>query len=221
MANKIVSKATIASLMFSALLTPQTLAAEPTPTRQTKPYTETLATTQLNTTENYTAHGKIFTDTYGQTNLYTHIQNTTPTKNLTIILGEESLTDNITGDILYTTPTRTHSHQQSWTDYTELNQHWIHELLETPPFDNYTNITWVGKEKAADFIADTIAQNPKHITHAILINGGEYTSSGLTQATYDQLLNLNITIKNTASEDAENIAHAYKSHGFQNVTTVE
>lgn len=214
MAHKLISKATIASLMFSALITPQTIAAEPTTTRFTKPHTETVTTSALHTVPDHTVEGKIFTDSYAQTGLYTTVTHHSNQPNLTIVLGEESLNHvNTNEDTLYITPPA-----HSWTDYTELNAHWIQQLLEENDFRHYTNITWIGHGQAADFIAHLIANNPTRIHNAILVQGGEYYTHKLTQATYDQLLNLNITIKNTNPDEAKRIAHTYTTHGFQNVT---
>lgn len=113
MAHKIISKATIASLMFSALIAPQAIAAEPTTTRFTKPHTETVTTSTLHAAPNHTAKGKVFTDSYDQTGLYTTVTHHNTQKNLTIVLGEESLNHvNTNEDTLYITPPA-----HSWTDY--------------------------------------------------------------------------------------------------------
>lgn len=214
MANKLISKASIASILFSALLSPHALATEATPLRETKPHTETITTSTLQTVPHHTAEGKVFVDSYNQTGLYTTVKHETNQPNLTIVLGEESLTHvNTNEDTLYLYPTK-----DTWTDHIELNAHWIQQLLEEKEFNHYTNITWVGYGQAADFIAHIIANNPIHIHNTTLVQGGHYHSYKLTQASYDQLLNMNITIKNTNPKTAKEIAQSYTTHGFQNVT---
>lgn len=214
MANKLISKATIASILFSTLLAPQTLATTTETLKETKPHTETITTSTLQTVPHHTAEGKVFVDSYNQTGLYTIVKHQNNQPNLTIVLGEESLKHvNTNEDTLYLYPTK-----DTWTDHIELNAHWIQQLLEEKEFNHYTNITWVGYGQAADFIAHIIANNPTHIHNTTLVQGGHYHSYKLTQASYDQLLNMNITIKNTNPKTAKEIAQSYTTHGFQNVT---
>lgn len=214
MANKLISKATIASILFSTLLAPQTLATTTETLKETKPHTETITTSTLQTVPHHTAEGKVFVDSYNQTGLYTIVKHQNNQPNLTIVLGEESLKHvNTNEDTLYLYPTK-----DTWTDHIELNAHWIQQLLEEKEFTHYTNITWVGHGQAADFIAHLIANNPTRIHNTTLSQGGKYHSYKLTQATYDQLLNMNITIKNTNPKTAKEIAQSYTTHGFQNVT---
>ena len=215
MSNRFISKATVAALMFTAMLAPQANATTPTETRTTEPRTETITTSTLVSVPNHTAEGRLFVDSYNQTGFYTIVKHETNQPNLTIVLGEESLAHvNTNEDTLYIYPTA-----ENWSDYPELNSHWVQQLLEEPEFAHYTNITWVGHGQAADFIAHIITNEPSRVQNAIMVQGGEYISHKLTQASYTQLQNMGITIKNNNAQELKEIAHSYQIRGFQNITT--
>lgn len=215
MANKFIPKATIAALMFTAMLAPQATATTLTETRTTEPRIETIATSTLVSVPNHTAEGKLFVDSYNQTGFYTTVKHETNQPNLTIVLGEESLAHvNTNEDTLYIYPTA-----EDWADYPELNSHWVQQLLEEPEFSHYSNITWVGHGQAADFIAYIIANEPTHVQNVVMVQGGEYFSHKLTQASYTQLQNMSITIKNDNAQALKEIVHSYQTRGFQNITT--
>lgn len=215
--GKFLSKATIASMIFSAMLSPYANAEAVLENDDAQLESQVLTHTTVTDAPEYITEGKVFVDSFSQPGLYSIVKNESNiSQDLTVILDEDSIgyADNA-DDTMYLRPVK--EDDGTWTQYFESNAHWVQDLLESEDFQQYENISWVGKNDAADFISGVVAHHPERINSVTLIDGGLYAYEKLTQASYDQLLNMEVSIQGNDSEIKENVAQSYLDRGFQQV----
>lgn len=216
--GKFLSKATIASMIFSAMLSPYANAEVATYDKELeRAGSDVLAYTSVTDAPEYITEGKVFVDSFSQPGLYSIVKNESNiSQDLTVVLGEDSVgyADN-TDDTMYLRPVK--EDDGTWTQYFESNSHWVQDLLESEDFQQYENISWVGKNDAADFISGVVAYHPDRINSVTLVDGGVYAYEKLTQASYDQLLNMEVSIQGSDSKIKEDVAQSYLDRGFQQV----
>mgnify|MGYP006927494629 FL=1 len=216
--GKFISKATIASMIFSAMLSPYANADTSTYVQDGGQSTTNVLSYSTSTeAPQYVSEGKVFVDSFEQPGLYSIVKNgEVSSQDLTIVLDEGSVSyaDNV-DDTMYLRPVR--EDDGTWMQYFESNAHWISDLLSSQEFDQYESISWVGKGDSADFISELVATQPDRIHAVTLVDGGEYTSEKLTQASYDQLLHMEVNIEGGDVHDLQQVAKSYLNRGFQKV----
>jgi len=219
--EKFISKATIASMIFSAILSPYASADDEIYVqRDDRSATNMLSYSTSTETPRYVSKGKVFVDSFDQSGLYSFVKSEKgSSQNLTIVLDEDSVKyANTLDDTMYLRPIR--EENGTWTQFFESNAHWVSELLASEDFLDYTSISLIGKGDSADFISSLVATHPDRIHSVTLVDGGEYISERLTQASYDQLLNMEIIIKGRNNTLSQEVARSYKEKGFQKIKVI-
>lgn len=214
--GKFISKATIASMIFSAMLSPYASAESVLEDDNTQS-SHVLAHTSVTDATNYITEGKVFVDSFHQPGLYSIVKNEdSVSQDLTVVLGDDSVGyADSTDDTMYLRPVR--EDDGTWTQYFESNAHWVTNLLNSDDFTQYENISWVGKHDAADFISELVSYTPEYVDAVTLVDGGEYISHKLTQVSYDQLLNMDVSVQGVDDQRKNNVAQSYRDRGFQQV----
>lgn len=219
--GKFISKATIASMIFSAMLSPYASADTEVYVQEGERSTTNVLSYSTSTeAPQYVSEGKVFVDSFDQPGLYSFVKSEEGnSKNLTIVLDEDSVGYTHTlDDTMYLRPAR--EENGTWTQFFESNAHWVSELLSSEDFRDYTSISLIGKGDAADFISGLVATQPDRIYSVTLVDGGEYISERLIQASYDQLLNMDIIIEGGNNTLSQEVARSYKGKGFQKIKVV-